>query len=284
MPTNTKPLTQEDFLKYIQSVKQQIGELQKHIGQISTLHDRALNNPDSSSSTQLESVVAQAHTSMGHIQNSIKHMERDGKNDAWKVKHTKQVKISFQEQLQEYQKVEMKYRQGCQNQIARQYRIINPEASADEVDAASKMDWGNEGVFQAAVSPLMLSLVIRLDLTLVQLNSSRSGQASSALGTVRARHNELQNIENTLSDLATMFSDMAQLVDAQEDAVERAEQNTEQTKEDVQKGIKELDDGVDKIRNRNKLRRWCFFITILIILVIVLGVGLGIGLNAKKAR
>jgi syntaxin 1B/2/3 len=153
MPTNTEPLTQEDFLKYIKSTKQQIGELLKFIGQISALHDRALNYPDSSSSSQLESVVAQAHTKMGQIRDSIRYLEHDGKNDAWKAKHTRQVKTGFQKQLQEYQKVEMKYRQGCRNQIARQYRIINPEASADEVDVASEMDWGSEGVFQAAVSP-----------------------------------------------------------------------------------------------------------------------------------
>jgi syntaxin 1B/2/3 len=80
-----------------------------------------------------------------------------------------------------------------------------------------------------------------------------------------------------------MFADMAQLVNAQEDVVEQTDQNAKRTKEDVHKGIGELADGIDKIRSRNKLRRWCFFITILIILAIALGVGLGIGLNSKKA-
>jgi syntaxin 1B/2/3 len=81
-----------------------------------------------------------------------------------------------------------------------------------------------------------------------------------------------------------MFMDMAQLVDAQEDSVQRTEQNAEQTKEDVQRGNNELAEGVKKIRNRNKLRRWCIFITILIILAIALGVGLGVGVGANTAK
>jgi syntaxin 1B/2/3 len=153
MPTNTKPLTQRDFLNHIDFTKQQLGELLEYINQISALHNRALNSPDSSSSTRLENIVTQAHTKMGQIRDSIKYLERDGKNDAWKAKHTKQVKIEFQDKIRKYQGVEMNYRQGCRDQIARQYRIVNPEATDDQVRQATEMDWGSEGVFQTVVSP-----------------------------------------------------------------------------------------------------------------------------------
>jgi syntaxin 1B/2/3 len=112
----------------------------------------------------------------------------------------------------------------------------------------------------------------------VQLNN-RSGQASSVLGAVRARHNEIQRIEQTLSELAQMFNDMAQLVVAQEPIVEQTEANADDSRNQMEQGNKQINTAIKHARNRNKLKWWCLLICILIILGIALGVGLGVGLN-----
>jgi len=72
---------------------------------------------------------------------------------------------------------------------------------------------------------------------------------------------------------------MTELVDAHEESVERAEQSAEHTKEHIQRADNDLSHGINKIRDRNKLRRWCILITLLIILAIALGLGLGLGLR-----
>lgn len=58
----------------------------------------------------------------------------------------------FKKELQNYLQEERQYRERYRDQIARQYRIVNPEASEDEVRQAADADWGSEGVFQTAVS------------------------------------------------------------------------------------------------------------------------------------
>lgn len=91
------------------------------------------------------------------IRDQIKYLEldaiktQDGSKGV-KARQAKQLKGEFEKSLKEYQNEEVAYRARYRDQIARQYRIVNPEASEAEVNEASELDWGSEGVFQTAVS------------------------------------------------------------------------------------------------------------------------------------
>jgi syntaxin 1B/2/3 len=261
-------LSQQDFLGRVDFAKSEIRTLSSNIQEIASLHQRALSSPDSSSSAQLENLVTQTQLKNTQIRDQIKYLEldavktQDGTKSV-KARQAKQLKGEFEKSLKEYQQEEVAYRQRYRDQIARQYRIVNPEATESEVQEASELDWGSEGVFQTA------------------LKSNRSGQASSVLGAVRARHNELQRIEATLTELAAMFADMAQIVEAQDPVVEHTEQNAIKTAEDVDKGNTEIDKANEHARRRNRLKWWCLLVVVLIVLAIALGVGLGVGLATK---
>lgn len=258
-------LTQQNFLERVDFAKSEIRTLGSNIQEIASLHQRALSSPESNSSAQLENLVTQTQLKNTQIRDQIKYLEldalktQDGTKSV-KARQAKQLKGEFEKALKDYQQEEIAYKQRYREQIARQYRIVNPEASDAEVNEASELDWGSEGVFQTA------------------LKSNRSGQASSVLGAVRARHNELQRIEATLTELAAMFADMAQIVEAQDPVVEHTEQNAIKTAEDVQKGNTEIDKANEHARRRNRLKWWCLLIVVLIVLAIALGVGLGVGL------
>jgi syntaxin 1B/2/3 len=132
-------------------------ELSTSISQISTLHERALSSPDASASAQLESLVTQTQLKNTQIRDSIKYLEGDaGKTSDSskniKVTQSRNLKKDFERELQNYRDEEIAYKKKYQTQIARQYRIVNPEATEAEVKEASEADWGNEGVFQTAVS------------------------------------------------------------------------------------------------------------------------------------
>lgn len=264
-------LSQQEFLQRVDFAKSEIRNLSSNIQEIASLHQRALSSPDSNSSQQLENLVTQTQLKNTQIRDQIKYLEgdavktQDGTKSV-KARQAKNLKTEFEKSLKDYQQEEVAYRQRYRDQIARQYRIVNPEASEQEVQEASNMDWGSEGVFQTA------------------LKSNRSGQASSVLGAVRARHNELQRIEATLTELAAMFADMAQIVEAQDPVIEHTEQNATQTAEDVDKGNTEIDKANEHARRRNRLKWWCLLVVVLIVLAIALGVGLGVGLAAKTTK
>lgn len=262
-------LTQADFLERVNFAKEQIRQLTAAIQSIATLHQRALNSTDSSLSQQLEATVTDTQLKNTQIRDSIKYLEadtlktQDPAQRGFKSRQVILLKNQFDAELKSYQQEELAYRQRYRDQIARQYRIVNPEASEDEVRQASDMEWGNEGVFQTA------------------LKSNRTGQASSVLGAVRARHNELQRIEATLTDLAAMFADMAQLVEAQEDVVVQTEENAQKTVDHVDAANEQITKATVSARNRRRWKWYCLWISILIIIIVVVVVVVVVEVNKK---
>ncbi|KAH8589691.1 t-SNARE [Bisporella sp. PMI_857] len=272
-PSASTTLSQVDFLSRIDLAKADIRTLSSSISQIASLHERSIGSADNSSSAQLESLVTQTQLKNTQIRDHIKFLEGDAvktpsTDTSKKIKTTQanNLKKEFEKALQDYRQEELAYQARYREQIARQYRIVNPQASEAEVREASELDWGSEGVFQAA------------------LKSNRSGQASSVLGAVRARHNELQRIEQTLTELAAIFADLAQIVESQDPVVEHTEQNAIQTAEDVDKANEQITKASRIARATRRKKWWCLLIVVLIILAIALGVGLGIGLTRQGTK
>lgn len=101
------------------------------------------------------------------------------------------------------------------------------------------------------------------------------------LGSVRARHNELLNIERSITELAALMQDLDTMIIQQEPLIERAQEQTENAVQHLEEGNKEIDKAQESARRRRKLKWICLGITILIILGVALGVGLGVGLGKK---
>lgn len=136
-------------------------------------------------------------------------------------------------------------------QNRRQYLIVNPSATPEDL---SRLDESGaaEGVFRQAL-----------------LRSDRRGEAQSALGNVRRRHEEIQRIERTLEELARMFEEVDAVVVAQEGAVREVEGHAEQAKGFVVKANVELDGAVSKARSARRKKWMCLGIVVLIVLIAV---------------
>jgi syntaxin 1B/2/3 len=161
--TNATPhptvLTKEVFLARIVSVEKDIEDLSIYITQISTLHQRAITSTDSSSSTALESTIAQTQVLNTRIRDQIRYLETDAaRSGGNKLKNSqiRSVKNQFKNRIEQFQQAEADYRERYQQQIARQYLVVHPDADEAEVLEASQADWGDEGVFQAAVSSVTI--------------------------------------------------------------------------------------------------------------------------------
>jgi syntaxin 1B/2/3 len=119
-------------------------------------------------------------------------------------------------------------------------------------------------------------MVLVTDVYLLQLRTNRTGHASSVLGNVRARHSELQRIEQTLSELAILYQELATIVEQQEPVVQAAEQNAMNTNEHMIKGNEQVEVAKKHAQNRRKLKWWCALVVLLIIIAIAVGVGVGV--------
>lgn len=155
MTQGSTVLSQSDFLSRVEAAKADIRSLTSHISSIASAHQRTLSSPDNSSEKALESIVTQTQVLNTSIKDQIKFLETDAArsgNNNIKNSQVSNLKTSFKKQLEEYRTEEATYKQRYREQIARQYRIVNPDATESEVQEASNADWGNEGVFQTAVS------------------------------------------------------------------------------------------------------------------------------------
>ncbi|KXJ91066.1 t-SNARE [Microdochium bolleyi] len=257
-PAQPHVLSQQDFLGRIGFLRDEISTLTRNIEAIASLHQRSLAESDGGlSSQQLERIVSETRNLNASIRDQLKFLANDAaktqdSSRSLKERQVNTIKNEFERELHSYQNEESSFRQRYRDQIARQYRIVNPEASEDEVRQAAEADWGNEGVFQTA------------------LRSNRAGQAASVLGNVRARHNELQRIEQTLIELASMFQDLAMLVDQQDVAVVAAEQNAENTTKHLEEGNQHVKKGIISAQNARKYKWWCLLVCVLIIIVIII--------------
>ncbi|KAI0002763.1 t-SNARE [Xylariaceae sp. FL0662B] len=256
-------LAQQDFLNRIQFLRSEIGTLATNVQAIASLHQRSLAEADGGlSSQQLERIVAETKSLNQGIRDQLKFLANDANRTTGAERNVKErqvntIKAEFERELQNYRAEETSFSQRYRDQIARQYRIVNPEATEAEVHEAANTDWGNEGVFQTA------------------LRTNRTGQATSVLGAVRARHNELQRIERTITELAAMFQDLAVLVEQQEAYVAQAETNAENTTKYIDEGNTHVKRGIISARNARKYKWWCLFVVILII-VVALAIGFGV--------
>jgi syntaxin 1B/2/3 len=139
--------------------------------------------------------------------------------------------------IQKYQEAEARFRKEVQEQQKRQYLIVNPNATQEEIEEASETS-GDVQIFQQAL-----------------MNSGRQGQANSTLRNVQARHDAIQQIQRTLEELAQLFQDLDQMIVEQEPMVEQIAQKAEETHEHVQAGNVHLDKGVVSARGARK-KKW----------------------------
>lgn len=154
-PTQTV-MSQQDFLNRVQTLRSDIKSLTTDVDYIGQLHQRTLSSTDGQSREQLEQYVSQTQIRNTAIKDGIKGLERDLARTTDGSRNTKNTQLQslktfFKSELDKYQSIERDYQHRYRDQIARQYRIVNPDASEEEVQQATEMDWGNEGVFQTAV-------------------------------------------------------------------------------------------------------------------------------------
>lgn len=150
-------MSQQEYLTQVSNVRGEIRSLTTSVQSIAGLHQRALGGNDPSAAQQLEQLVAQTQLKNTQIRNQLRLLQRDcertsDSTHALKKRQFETLNNDFKRELQSYMTEEKQYRERYREQISRQYRIVNPDATEEEVNKAADADWGSEGIFQTAVS------------------------------------------------------------------------------------------------------------------------------------
>jgi syntaxin 1B/2/3 len=162
-PAQRDPPTQQDFLNRVSYIKGEIDSLSSNISGIASIHQRAIWSPDdASSSSALEAITTSTQVLITKIRDQIRSLESDSLRVQYitiRESQLRNLKNQLKTKLEEYREAEIAYKKRYQEQIARQYKIINPDATEQELREASEADWGDEGLFERAVSTTPNTLI-----------------------------------------------------------------------------------------------------------------------------
>ncbi|ODA76162.1 hypothetical protein RJ55_08445 [Drechmeria coniospora] len=245
------------ILNECRDIDRGIDEIDRNLDQLRMIQTRTLDDADSSASSAnnrhldaLSSETMALYRSLTERVRSVKSNpdSRTPKNNPQVGRVDRRLKAA----IQQYQQVESQFRKRTQDQMARQYRIVRPDASEDEVRAAVE-DTSNGQVFSQAL-----------------MQSDRQGRARAALSAVQDRHQALVKIEQQMVELSQLFQDMDTLVVQQEAAVMQIEQKGEEVVDNLDKGNEEMGVAVNTARKTRKKKWICLGISVAIIIVVII--------------
>jgi syntaxin 1B/2/3 len=221
-----------------------INKIKDNLGEIQTLQAAALNDPNGTRVGDVEKkateILAMYHDLTTKVK-AIRQMPESGapRNAPQVGKVRRDLQNTYQDDMQ----IDRQFRQRSNEQSARQYRIVRPDASEQEVREAVENPESQQ-VFQQAM-----------------MNSTRQGQAQSTMNAVRSRHEAIQKIEGQMIQLAELFNEMDNLVMQQEAAVTNIEMKGEEVVDNMDKGNEEIGTAIVHARNTRKWKWWCLCIT-----------------------
>ncbi|KFY42368.1 hypothetical protein V494_02449 [Pseudogymnoascus sp. VKM F-4513 (FW-928)] len=247
------------ILNECREIDKGIDAIERNLETIRMLQQRALDDPDSSqqsaTNSQLDSMSSETMTMYRSFAARIKSLKQQPESGSPKnAPQLGKVDRKLKAAINQYQNVESDFRKKLQAQMARQYKIVRPDASEAEVREAVE-DTSNQQVFSQAL-----------------LQSDRRGQSRQALSNVQNRHAAIQKIESQMIELAQLFQDMEALVVQQEDSVTMIEQKGEEVAENLDKGTEHIGTAIKSARARNRKKWYCLGIVLVIIIIIVIAV------------
>jgi len=270
LTTNMVADTMASFYDEISSVQESVKLFNDNISRISDLHARSLNNTDDAAAArntqQLEELVSETSALSSTLKRRIKALERQGgsqREAQIKKQQTALVKSKFVEAIQNYQQVEQQYRQKYKQRMERQFKIVKPDATPEEVRAVVEDDQGGQIFSQALMS------------------SNRYGESRAAYREVQERHEDIKRIEQTIAELAQLFNDMSILVEQQDETINIIEAQASEVEKDVETGLGYTEKAVSSARAARKKRWICFFIFLIILAIVGVVVGIEVA-NHKK--
>ncbi|KAI0006092.1 t-SNARE [Russula compacta] len=244
------------FYNQISNIQDELRRFDANVSRIADLHSRSLNNTDEALSQQnaaaLDALVEETRALSNQIKSQIQELEKEsvpqGQDPRIRRNQTSLVRSKFIEALQNYQQVEQQYRQRYRERVERQFKIVKPDATAEEVTAVVQSDQGAGGqIFAKALT-----------------SSTRYGESRAAYREVQERHEDIRKIERTLVELAQMFSDLDAIVNQQDDTINAIEASATQVYKDTEAGLEQTRRAVKHARSARR-KRWIFFFLFLII-------------------
>lgn len=255
------------FFEDVELLKSAMALVRSNLQQIDRLHGERLtaisSERDRSSAERLDQLMTNTNQVVTSVRDRLKQMDEANKEFAEDAKHLSEARIrttqhgsltrSFIALVAKLQELQTTHKDRLRARNVRQYLMVNPEATAAEVDEAFS---GEQAGAAAAVFTTQL------------MQGAGFAAARIALAEIEERHRDITRLEASLSELHQLFLDMAVLAEAQGELLEQIEYSVAQAALNTGGAVEEL-----RIANqlqKAKRRRMCCLVCVGMIILVVL--------------
>ena len=247
------------FFDQVQLIENGMAELTTNMPVISRLHDQILNayqeHEERKYHKQLTALTDQCSSSAYSLNAMIKALEEGidvylSPNSAdHRMCFTQHVSLSrkLRTLITQYQTLQKSYREKQKLRFQRQYRIINPQASEQEISALLESEHRGP-IFAESI----LSAQLRDDSTRV-------------LNDVKYRHREIVDLSKKIVQLDQLFTELDSMVVQQDDIVNQVAYMADNAQAYLQESNVQLANAVKSAKSRRR-RRWCLAVSCMILL------------------
>jgi len=256
----------KEFFEDVNTIKTGMSLIRRNIKAIEESYGQtlvAINvEQGNKSGEDLEKLIDATNFATSDVRNHLKMMGENIKKDQG-PQGTAQDRIrrnmhggltkKFIELMNEYQDVQTKYKNKYKERVERQYKIVKPDATPEEI----------EEVLQSGNSSQIFAQEI--------LDNQRRVQAKDALAYIENKHKDILKLEQSIQELHQLFLEMAILVEAQGELIDQIEYN-------VSKSVAYSGEALKQLRKANKLqkssrKKMCCIVIILVLVLAALAGG-----------
>ncbi|CAF1194407.1 unnamed protein product [Rotaria sp. Silwood1] len=253
-----------DFFAHIDSLRINIDKISELVEEVKRLHSTILAAPQADDRTkeELEEKMADIKRIANDVRLKLKKMEQEQEQSQTSATRTQaQLRIEksqlfvltqqFRDVMNNYNQVQLGYRQKCKERIQRQLEITGRSVTEGEVE--EMLESGNPAVFTQGIMV-------------------ETAQAKQSLADIEARHGDIMKLEKSIRELHDMFIDMAALVQTQGEMIDRIEYNVVQSENFVKAASTDTKKAVkfqSAARRKKILLILCLIITVVIIVLII---------------
>lgn len=249
----------EQFFEQVDEIRQMIDKIAENVDEVKKKHSAILSAPqtDDKMKQELEELMADIKKTANKVRGKLKVIDQNIEQEEHsnttsadlRIRKTQYSTISrkFIETMNDYNKAQIDYRDGCKSRIKRQMEITGRSTTNEELE--DMLESGNPAIFTQGII-------------------METQQAKQSLKDIEARHEDIMKLENSIRELHDMFMDMAMLVESQGEMIDRIEYNVEQSVDYIETA---KSDTKKAVKYQSKARRKKIMILVcLVILAIVL--------------
>ena len=250
------------FFEEVSTVKSKMKSMKSNIAMIEQKHGQTLTDVYGGKQfkEELEDLTDGTNRDAAQVRNALKKMDGDNKEFEHSSGPTAESRIrtnmqatltrKFMDLMQDYQGVQTKYKDKYKETVERQYKIVNPDATEDEVKEV--LDGNSDHIFTD------------------HMLSTGHAQAKTALADIQERHKDITRLEQSITELHQLFVDLSILVEAQGELLDSIEYSVGQSLNYTKTGVEELEKANYYAKKSRK--KMCILIVIaIVVLSVILG-------------